>query len=129
MQAYPDRHCSPHVDFLFQESLLYPPEEDCVGPDQSARTVQADLGRYNTQRPYCLFSRGTDHIIDLRYTYYKQNEWRIFRVYLGITYINAIHILFCRCVKTRSYSEIQNNNEIDKLDEALLNDFWPRNLK
>ena len=22
-QAYPDRHCSPPVDFLFQESLLY----------------------------------------------------------------------------------------------------------
>ena len=37
-QANPerDRHFSPPVDFLFQESLLYtsiPPETECVGPD------------------------------------------------------------------------------------------------
>ena len=37
---------------------LYPPETECVGPDQSARSAQADLGQYITQRPYCLFSRG-----------------------------------------------------------------------
>ena len=27
------------MSFLFQESLLYPPEKECVGPDQSARTA------------------------------------------------------------------------------------------
>ena len=46
-QAYPDRHFSPPVDFLFQESLLYtsiPPKTECVGLiHQSARTAQADL--------------------------------------------------------------------------------------
>ena len=52
MQAYSDRHCSPPVDFLFQESLLYTPVPlECVGPDQSAGIAQADLGRYITQRP------------------------------------------------------------------------------
>ena len=45
----PDRHFSPPVDVLLQESLLFTAE--CVGPDQSARTAQADLGRYITQRP------------------------------------------------------------------------------
>ena len=52
--AYPDRHFSPPVDFLFHYSLLYtsfPPETECVDPDPSARTAQADLGRYITQRP------------------------------------------------------------------------------
>ena len=52
-QAYPDRNFSPPVDVLLHESLLYasnPPETECVGPDKSARTVQADLGRYITRR-------------------------------------------------------------------------------
>ena len=56
LEACPDRHFSSPVDFLFQESLLYtsiPPETEYVGPDQSARSAQADLGRYITQRPYC----------------------------------------------------------------------------
>ena len=44
-QAYLDIQFSPPVDFLLLESFLYtsiPPETECVGPDQSARTVQAD---------------------------------------------------------------------------------------
>ena len=36
-QANPDRHVSPHVEFLLQETLdhiyLYPPETKYVGPD------------------------------------------------------------------------------------------------
>ena len=38
---------------------IYPPETECVGTDQSARTAQTDLGRYITQRLWCWFSRGT----------------------------------------------------------------------
>ena len=30
---------------------LYPPDTECVGLDQYARTTQADLSRYITQRP------------------------------------------------------------------------------
>ena len=30
---------------------LFPPETEFVDPDQCARTAQADLGRYITQRP------------------------------------------------------------------------------
>ena len=42
-QAYSDRHFSPPVDFLFQESLLYTPETEYVGLDESVRIAQADL--------------------------------------------------------------------------------------
>ena len=47
---------------FFCTLYLYTPETECVGPDQSARTVQADLDRYITQNPPCWFSRGTAYI-------------------------------------------------------------------
>ena len=56
------RRLTPPVDFSVSGILtlyLYPSQTECVGPDQSARKAQADLGRYITQRPYCWFSRGT----------------------------------------------------------------------
>ena len=51
-QAYQDRHFSPSVDVSGIITLyLYPPETECIGKDQFARTAHADLGRYITQRP------------------------------------------------------------------------------
>ena len=48
-QASPDRHFSPTVDFLFKESSLY--TSIPLRRNVSARTAQADLGRYITQTP------------------------------------------------------------------------------
>ena len=39
--------------------FIYPLETECDGPDQCARTAQADLGRYITQRPHCWFLSWT----------------------------------------------------------------------
>ena len=47
-QAYQDRQFSTTVDFLFRGIIflyLYLPGADCIGPDQSALNVQADMDR------------------------------------------------------------------------------------
>ena len=54
-RAYPNRHFSPPVCFLFQESLLYT-------SIPLSRNVPARIslnGLRITQRPYCWFSRVT----------------------------------------------------------------------
>ena len=50
--------------FCFRNHCIIPisPETECVGPDQSARTAQADLDRYITERPYS-------------YHYYFLKQW------------------------------------------------------
>ena len=49
-QANPDRHLSPPLGFLFQESLIYT-------SIPLRRNMTADLGRYITQSQKCWFSR------------------------------------------------------------------------
>ena len=48
---------------------LYPLETECVGPDQSAPTAQADLGRYITQRHNIGFLTG-----DLNYVHLATSQ-------------------------------------------------------
>ena len=56
-QAYPDKHFSPAVDFLFQESLLYTfiPLTRNTSPRISLHGLRMLIW-------YCWFSRGTAHI-------------------------------------------------------------------
>ena len=48
------RQCSSPVDLKSVSGIitlyLYPPETECVGPDQFVRTAQADMNGYITQR-------------------------------------------------------------------------------
>ena len=43
-QANPGKHFSPPVDYIFQESLLYPPDTECVSPNEPAQSAQANPG-------------------------------------------------------------------------------------